>query len=582
MAGGSSVELLRDIQILFESGTASGLTDRQLLERFIHHRDAAAFEVLVLRHGPMVLRVCRNLLHDPNDAQDAFQATFLILVRRSSSIRRLDSVGSWLYGVACRAAARVRVGAARRHAVEERAASRVVEAVEPDEADDIDRGELGPIVQEEVRRLPEKYRAAVVLCYWEGQTQEQAAAQLGCPLGTVRSRLARARDLLRRRLTRRGLAPMAFGMESIRKLPPLAPELVRSTVQAAVRVAAGGATNPVVSAAVASLVQGMLWRTTMIKLGGMAAGVIAVGLAGLGAELAAQRSGDGGATRRASEERKPAVDPGGSGGTQPAQAEPAQGVARPKGEPEASPPQIVYANIDGDTTIVKLVPAGAQVKKGDVVCELNSALLREQLANQRIAVKTAEAAYLNAKLDREVAEIAVRAYVEGDYVDQFGDVQGNIKLAEAELALAEEELKLAKASPMQQSYYVKRAELSHLRARFSLEKAQSRKRLLVQYTRDKKIKALEASVKKAHSDELVKQSTGELMRSKEAYLEKQIANCTIVAPADGRVRYIYSQGVQVGEGSTVSPRARLFVIEPPDQAAPPRDPAPATGGGPLR
>ncbi len=114
MTGGSSVELLRDIQILFESGTASGLTDRQLLERFIHHRDPSAFEVLVLRHGPMVLRVCRNLLHDPNDAQDAFQATFLILVRRSGSIRRLDSVGSWLYGVACRAAARLRVGSARR------------------------------------------------------------------------------------------------------------------------------------------------------------------------------------------------------------------------------------------------------------------------------------------------------------------------------------------------------------------------------------------------------------------------------------------------------------------------------------
>ncbi len=154
--------------------------------------------MLVLRHGPMVLRVCRNLLQDPNDAQDAFQATFFILVRRCGSIRRLDSVGSWLYGVACRVAARARVGAARRRAVEERAASRVVEAVEPSEGDETDREELGPIVQEEVRRLPEKYRAAVVLCYWEGLTQEQAAVQLGIPLGTVRSRLARARDLLRR------------------------------------------------------------------------------------------------------------------------------------------------------------------------------------------------------------------------------------------------------------------------------------------------------------------------------------------------------------------------------------------------
>ena len=106
---------------LFDTGTASGLSDRQLLERFASRRDAsaeAAFEALVLRHGPMVLRVCRNVLGDCTDAQDAFQATFLVLVKRSGSIRRLESVGSWLYGVACRVAARARVEAARRRAAE--------------------------------------------------------------------------------------------------------------------------------------------------------------------------------------------------------------------------------------------------------------------------------------------------------------------------------------------------------------------------------------------------------------------------------------------------------------------------------
>ena len=239
----------------------------------------------------MVLRVCRNRLRDPNDAQDAFQATFLILVRRSGSIRRLDSVASWLYGVACRAAARVRVGAARRRAVEERAAARVVEAVEPADADEVDRGEFGPIVQEEVRRLPEKYRAAVVLCYWEGLTQEQAAAQLGCPLGTVRSRLARARDLLHRRLTRRGVEPLAVGIDAIRRLPPLAPSWCGPRCEAAARIAAGQATNQVVSGAIASLVQRMLWRTTMIKLSGVAAGVILVGLAGYGVGIGAPQAG---------------------------------------------------------------------------------------------------------------------------------------------------------------------------------------------------------------------------------------------------------------------------------------------------
>ncbi len=136
-ARGTSIAIMRDIQTLFDSGTAGGLSDQQLLERFASRRDAsadAAFEVLVLRHGPMVLRVCRNVLGDSNDAHDAFQATFLVLVRRRASIRRLESVGGWLYGVACRVAARARVEAARRRAVEQRAALRVVEALDSSDA----------------------------------------------------------------------------------------------------------------------------------------------------------------------------------------------------------------------------------------------------------------------------------------------------------------------------------------------------------------------------------------------------------------------------------------------------------------
>ena len=129
MASGPSGAVVRNIQMLFDAGTASGLSDRQLLERFTGGRDAsgeAAFEVLVLRHGPMVLRVCRNVLGDSTDAEDAFQATFLVLVRRCGSIRRLESLGSWLYGVACRVAARARVDAAKRRSAERRGALRVV------------------------------------------------------------------------------------------------------------------------------------------------------------------------------------------------------------------------------------------------------------------------------------------------------------------------------------------------------------------------------------------------------------------------------------------------------------------------
>jgi RNA polymerase sigma factor (sigma-70 family) len=300
MSVGSSSAVLRDIQTLFDSGTASGLSDRQLLERFAGGRGApaeSAFEVLVLRHGPMVLQVCQNVLGNATDAQDAFQATFLVLVRRYSSIRRLDSVGGWLYGVACRVAARARVDAARRRAIERRGALRLVEAMDIDETDDASHAESSPALQAEVKRLPEKYRSVVVLCYWEGLTQEQAAAQLGCPIGTVRSRLARARDILRRRLVRRGLVPLAgFVVGALAatsteacvaalRLSPVPGELVRSTVASAAKVAAGEAVVRVASGAVASLVQQMIWGFALSKLGRVIAACLFIGLGVVGVGL---------------------------------------------------------------------------------------------------------------------------------------------------------------------------------------------------------------------------------------------------------------------------------------------------------
>jgi RNA polymerase sigma factor (sigma-70 family) len=303
MSAGSSSAVLRDIQTLFDSGTASGLSDRQLLERFTSGRGASAegaFEGLVLRHGPMVLQVCHNALGNATDAQDAFQATFLVLVRRSGSIRRLDSVGGWLYGVACRVAARARIDAAKRRVAERTGALRVVEALDSDAANDPGHAELSPALQSEVQRLPEKYRSVVVLCYWQGLTQEQAAAQLGCPLGTVRSRLARARDILRKRLVRRGLAPLAgvvvaaFGDSSASaamtalRLTQVPGELVRSTTVAAAKVAAGVAVARVASGIVTSLVERVLWSLTMIKIGRLSAACLFVGLGLVGASLWAQ------------------------------------------------------------------------------------------------------------------------------------------------------------------------------------------------------------------------------------------------------------------------------------------------------
>ena len=222
----------------------------------------AAFEALVTRHGPMVLRVCRNVLSNPDDAEDAFQATFLVLVKQRASIRKLDSVASWLYGVAARVSARARVDAARRRKTEDGGIRLAPDSVSSTGAgDELEHAAFGPVIQEEVRLLPEKYRSVVLLCYWEGLTQEQAAHRLGCPIGTVRSRMARARDLLRRRLVRRGLAPTAGAVAAparsggrsrgVRSVA-VPPGLVLSSVQAAMRVAAGQATAEVVSANVAS------------------------------------------------------------------------------------------------------------------------------------------------------------------------------------------------------------------------------------------------------------------------------------------------------------------------------------------
>ncbi len=195
----------RYVRMLFNAGTAGGLTDGQLLERFTAQGGEAAelaFATLVERHGPMVLRVCRSVLRDPHAAHDAFQATFLVLVRRAGSLWVRDSLGPWLHQVAYRVASSERSAEIRRRRHERRAAE-----LSGPGARDEDRDDLEAVLHEEVNRLPWGCRAAVVLCYFDGLSPEQAARQLGCPVGTVQSRLARGRERLRKRLTRRGLAP---------------------------------------------------------------------------------------------------------------------------------------------------------------------------------------------------------------------------------------------------------------------------------------------------------------------------------------------------------------------------------------
>jgi RNA polymerase sigma factor (sigma-70 family) len=187
------------------------VSDGELIERFRARRDEIgerAFEALVARHGSMVMGVCRSVLEDPGDAHDAFQATFLVLARRAGSIRNRESVGSWLYGVAVRVARRGRVEVIRRQVGARRALEvvRAGAAVAVESAEGVvERDDRSVVVHQELARLSERDRAAVVLCYLEGLTHDEAAARLGWPVGTVRSRLARARERLRGRLERRGV-----------------------------------------------------------------------------------------------------------------------------------------------------------------------------------------------------------------------------------------------------------------------------------------------------------------------------------------------------------------------------------------
>jgi serpin B len=179
-----------------------GPTDGQFLERFALHSDEAAFEALVQRHAPMVWNVCRRVLGNPADADDAFQATFLVLVRKAGSIAHRDSAASWLHAVAFHIALNARSAAARRRLHERQEAA--MAATEP--SADAVWSDVRRVLDEELDRLPEKYRAPLVLCYLEGKTNDEAADQLGWTRGTVAGRLSRARDLLRGRLARRGLA----------------------------------------------------------------------------------------------------------------------------------------------------------------------------------------------------------------------------------------------------------------------------------------------------------------------------------------------------------------------------------------
>jgi RNA polymerase sigma factor (sigma-70 family) len=263
--------------------------DGSLLERFLRDRDQAAFAELVRRHGPMVLALCRRLLEDVHGAEDAFQATFLVLARKAASVRQRGSVGSFLYGVARRVAGKARSQMARRRVHEKQ----VQPPAPPDPAEEVARAELRPVLDEELGRLPEKYRAPLVLCYLEGKTNEEAARALGWTKGTVSGRLARARDLLRPRLARRGLALSAAavaGAVAASAAPAAVPTaLLETAARAAVLFAAGPGAAGVVSRSAITLGEGVLRAMFLKRVMTGAALLLTLAVLGIGGTVVTYR-----------------------------------------------------------------------------------------------------------------------------------------------------------------------------------------------------------------------------------------------------------------------------------------------------
>ncbi len=324
------VQLLRAVR----AQDADGFADGQLLSRFLAQRDEAAFTALVKRHAPMVLGVCRRILGNAADAEDAFQATFLVLVRKAGSLTGQAVLGDFLHGVARRTALNARRLSTRRRAKEQAMAR-------PEVQGEGVRDDWLPLLDEELGRLPEKYRVPIVVCDLEGQTRGEAAQRLGWPPGTVAGRLARGRAMLAARLARRGVAlsvgAVAAAVSHGGASPAVPAPLVASTVKAATLLVAGQAASSVISAQVAALTEGVVKAMFVSKLKTVAAAAVPAVLvtAILGyAALAAERpnaAGGGPAKPAAKAEDQP------------------KEVAKAEEKPAEARPADVAALVKGDT-----------------------------------------------------------------------------------------------------------------------------------------------------------------------------------------------------------------------------------------
>jgi RNA polymerase sigma factor (sigma-70 family) len=474
--------ILRQLRTLYNIGTIGDLTDGQLLERFATDADEVAelaFSALVERHEAMVWRVCLAIVRDEHQAEDAFQATFLVLVRKARSLWVRDSLGPWLHQVACRTASCLRTTIIRRRKHERRraeiTADRCVETATPRDPD------RDAAVHEEVGRLPEKYRVPVVLCDLEGRTHQEAARCLGWPIGTVKSRQSQGRRLLRDRLVRRGLGPVVAvaAVESLRRtaIAAMPKEVSRAAVAAAMRQSARLLAGFGVSAQVVTLTQEVLRAMLWIRFRYLAVAALAVGIA------------SGGASVYVCGSQEPASRDG-----QPVSKRPTTSAAQPEGSKKATGK-----------------PADAEAQA--------------RLRAQRLATRKARAVYEIARLTRELAELAIEEYEQVIYPRDLARAGAEIEIAKADLARTQDRVDWAKR--MFDKGYVSKAtkaseEANRQKTVFALEQVQSKRAVLVAYTKGNRIKELRIALEKARLDEVEREAIWEQERSREIELERQL------------------------------------------------------------
>jgi RNA polymerase sigma factor (sigma-70 family) len=294
MADEPLVRVVRQLRCVIARRTTQAGSDADLLEQFVAHQDEIAFELLLWRHERMVRGVCRSVLRHEQDTEDACQATFLTLACKAGSIGKREALAGWLYKVARRIAVRAAADAARRGSHEKMAGEQRASQAPVEPLREASRLEFRAVLEEEISRLPGKYRTPIVLCYLEGKTNEEAAMHLGCPTGTVVTWLALARRRLRTRLARRGLGITAGALAAILSSRDMAtgsaPAFLKATVNAALHFAADPTAGGIVSTRVTSWTRRTLRAMLMSKLKVIAGSVLILCLAGVGTGVLAYRA----------------------------------------------------------------------------------------------------------------------------------------------------------------------------------------------------------------------------------------------------------------------------------------------------